>query len=268
MKWIDYREKLGIGFSDTSKEKLLSNKIATFISDGKLNENYASDDYYRFCLMTGINYTPPYPATSHLKTLFTKNNLTISHSISYYVAFVNTQTSCNKSHRKLLFDVLGDFLIDLNIPFEIMWDDDGGFVFPKGAKELDDSLVSEPLEWLIDYPDAHKAFVKALKAYSNVTEDTASDVADLFRKALERFFQEFFASDKALENLKSEYGTFLSDKGVPSEIKNNFEKLLELYTRYNNNYAKHHDKASLNVLEYIMYQTGSLIRLLITLKER
>ena len=34
-----------------------------------------------------------------------------------------------------------------------------------------------------------------------------------------------------------------------------------------NNYAKHHDKTSINVLEYIMYQTGNIIRLLITLKK-
>ena len=34
-----------------------------------------------------------------------------------------------------------------------------------------------------------------------------------------------------------------------------------------NNYAKHHNKTSRNVLEYIMYQTGNIIRLLITLKQ-
>jgi hypothetical protein len=34
-----------------------------------------------------------------------------------------------------------------------------------------------------------------------------------------------------------------------------------------NGYAKHHDKTELNVLEYLMYQTGNIIRLLITLKQ-
>ena len=67
--------------------------------------------------------------------------------------------------------------------------------------------------------------------------------------------------------MKSEYGDYLKEKGVPSELSNNFEKLLDLYTKYINNYAKHHDKTSKNVLEYIMYQTGNLIRLLITLKQ-
>ena len=34
-----------------------------------------------------------------------------------------------------------------------------------------------------------------------------------------------------------------------------------------NGYAKHHDKTELNVLEYLMYQTGNIISLLITLKQ-
>ena len=69
-----------------------------------------------------------------------------------------------------------------------------------------------------------------------------------------------------MENLKSEYGTYMTSKGVPAELKNNFEKLLESYTNYMNNYAKHHDKVSQNVLEYIMYQTANLMRLVIMLK--
>lgn len=266
MNWVDYREKLGIGFSDSSKAKMLSNKVATFISNGKLNENYSDDDYYRFCMMTGIRYSQPYPATCYLERLFVKNNLSIPQIISYYVAFVNTQIFCEESHRKDLFDVLGAFLDDMNIPFEILQDDDGCFVFPKGAKELDDALVSEPLEWLQDYSGTHKAFVKALKSYSEITEENASDVADLFRKALETFFQEFFGKTQSLENLKPEYGKYMKAQGIPSEISNNFETLHQSYTNFMNRYAKHHDKTSKNVLEYIMYQTGNIMRLLITLK--
>jgi len=41
-----------------------------------------------------------------------------------------------------------------------------------------------------------------------------------------------------------------------------------IITNFMNGYAKHHDKASKKVLEYIMYQTGNIIRLLVTLKER
>lgn len=159
-------------------------------------------------------------------------------------------------------------LDSLNIKYEKELDDDGIFIFPKGAEELDSALVSEPLEWLKDYPSAHGAFIKALKAYAECTENNASDVADLFRKALESFFQEFFNSEKSLENMISDYGNYLKNNGIPKEISNNFEKLLNQYTDFMNNYAKHHDKTSVNVLEYIMYQTGNIIRLLITLKKQ
>ena len=100
-------------------------------------------------------------------------------------------------------------LEDLNIAFEVIKDDNGIFVFPKGAKELDDALVSEPLEWLKDYPKAHKTYVNALKQYSEGIY--IRDVADNLRKALEEFLQEFGGLEmvkydikvrKALEALK------------------------------------------------------------------
>lgn len=264
MNWIDYREKLGIGFSDMGKAKLLSNKVATFIGNSKLNENYTTDDYYRFCLMTGISYSYPYPTTSYLKTLFSKNNLTIPKIISYYVAFVNTQTSCEESHRTVLIEVLGGFLNDLNIPFEIIWDDDGGFVFPKGARELDDALVSEPLEWLKDYPNAHKTYVIALKQYSEGVY--IRDVADNLRKTLETFLQEFLKNTKNLETNKNEICKYLGEQGVDAGISGLFQPLINSYKNINDRIAKHNDAVDEKLLEFLLYQTGVLIRMVITIK--
>ena len=132
---------------------------------------------------------------------------------------------------------------------------------------MDDALVSEPLEWLADYPESRKAFVKALKEYSETTPDNASDIADKFRKTLENFFQEYFGGNKSLENYKNAYGTYLKSQGVPKEVSGNFETLLQAYTSFMNNYAKHRDATSNRLLEYLMYQTGNIIRLLITLKQ-
>ena len=277
MDWLDYREKLGIGFDDKEKKEffyaILFNLFDTITaqSDGHMSIG----EYFTFCRSTGSRIDTTllrdYCSSERFRDSIRiikekKHNLT--EFLAYYIFFVNAfkDDEYYEFKGEDFKNVLCNSLEEAHIPYELMYENNKYFIFPKGAKELDDALVSEPLEWLKGYPVAHKAFVKAYKAYSDVTEDSASDVADLFRKALESFFQEFFASDKSLENLKSEYGTFLSDKGVPGEIKNNFEKLLEAYTKYNNNYAKHHDKAGINVLEYIMYQTGSLVRLLISLK--
>lgn len=99
------------------------------------------------------------------------------------------------------------------------------------------------------------------------TSDNASDIADKFRKTLENFFQEFFGGNKSLENYKNTYGTYLKSQGVPKEVSGNFETLLQAYTSFMNNYAKHRDATSNRLLEYLMYQTGNIIRLLITLKQ-
>lgn len=273
MDWLDYREKLGIGFNDKEKVGYFLMKICNLLEDIKydMRTQISDSEYYNFCNMTatamrhGELYGDGYELI--LSTL-KKHIKDFKEFIAYYVAFVNCQVDGeHKEWTKENFkNAICNLLAESHIPYDLLEDNGCYFIFPKGAKELDDALVSDTLLWLKDYPATQKAWIKALKDYSVSTEQTASETADNFRKALERFFQEFFSSEKSLENLKSEYGTFLSSKGVPAELKNNFEKLLESYTNYMNNYAKHHDKTSKNVLEYIMYQTGNIIRLLITLK--
>lgn len=267
MKYVDYREKLGLGFNDAEKKGMLFNKIIEFLK--KLNKDYRlqealfcdKDVEYLFCQKVGENTY--YNDYRDIMDSFYKET-SIAGIISKFIVLVNIST-INGSES--LFGLIKDYLESLNISYELIKDEDGYFIFPKGAKELDDSLVSAPLEWLKSYPNSRKEWIGALKDYANLTDDNASDIADKFRKALERFFQEFFETAKSLENLKSEYGAYLKAHGVPSEISNNFEALQKSYTDFINNYAKHHNKTSRNVLEYIMYQTGNIIRLLITLKQ-
>ena len=260
MKYVDYREKLGIGFNDADKTKMLFNKIIEFLK--KANNDYTllytlfgnEDAVYLFSQMVGENTC--YDDYRDIINSFRKET-SIAGIISKFIVLVNISTPKGAN---FLIDLLKKYL-------ESLKDEDGYFIFPKGAKELDYALVSEPLEWLSEYPQTQKEWIEALKVYANLTDDNASDVADKFRKALERFLQEFFGKTKSLENLKSEYGAYLKARGVPSEISNNFETLQKSYTDFMNNYAKHHNKTSRNVLEYIMYQTGNIIRLLITLKQ-
>lgn len=267
MKYVDYREKLGIGFNDEDKTKMLFNKIIEFLK--KANNDYTllytlfgnEDAVYLFSQMVGENTC--YDDYRDIINSFRKET-SIAGIISKFIVLVNISTPKGAN---FLINLLKQYLKSLNIPYELIKDADGYFIFPKGAKELDDALVSEPLEWLSEYPQTQKEWIEALKVYSSLTDDNASDVADKFRKALERFFQEFFGKTKSLENLKSEYGAYLKVRGIPAEISNNFETLQKSYTDFMNNYAKHHNKTSKNVLEYIMYQTGNIIRLLITLKK-
>lgn len=280
MNWLDYRIKLGIDFEDDERgcfcTTLILNKLHD-LSDSRRQEmdfisymdfDAVSDAEFKvFCAMTGTEYgdilsTPD----AKINNILVANKSSFKRFLAVYIAFINCLTNRPEGIKQdELLNVLDMAFQESKLKYALLKDDGKYFVFPKGAKELDNALVSEPLEWLSEYPKTKKEWIDALKEYSSLTEANASDVADKFRKALERFFQEFFNSTKSLENIKSEYGAYIKAKGVPAEISNNLETLLQSYANFMNGYAKHHDKTSKNVLEYIMYQTGNIIRLLITL---
>lgn len=270
MKWIDYREKLGIGFSEENKFRMLKNKIFAVLPS--LDDQYSEDSYTRYLIMV-CEQAYDYSIRGIQYSLNQAKNT--KELISKYIAFYNTynddpqySTYGAKAPRKmkeLLLQFIQRCLGELKIQYDLVEDEDGVFIFPKGVEEFDSALVSAPLQWLTSYPSAEKAWSKALREYAESNAQNASDVADKFRKALETFFQEFFGGSKSLENYKGEYGDYLKQRGIPKEIAGNFETLLQAYTNYINNFAKHRDATSDKVLEYLMYQTGNIMRLLITL---
>ena len=276
LDFIDYREKLGIGFDDHSKFSLFKNKVINFLNSIEYDIDF--DEYLYFCNLVGLkaemrlNYFGNNHINNNYRLKFCIFELeqqnTLNEFLVRYIALTNSILLERKQKiltRKSFFNVVCQTLKESHIPFDLLENNNEYFIFPNGAKELDDALVSQPLEWLKEYPKSQKSFIDALKSYSEATESNVSNIADLFRKALETFCQEFFKIDKSLENSISNYCSYLKQKGVPKEISNNFNKLLDLFSTYNNDYAKHHDKSSLKVLEFIMYQTGNLIRLPITL---
>lgn len=274
MHFLDYKKSLGIAIDDKSKVELFFTKIFNVLNIMKNSGNtiITNDEYFSFCNTAGVlmrSNCLNNVVFDDIVSVFHSHTDSIEEFLPYYMIFVNCLENIDyrKCNRQFFVDLICKLFEESQISYEIREDEDGYFIFPHGAKELDDALVSENLEWLKEYPKSRIAFIKALKDYADQNEQNASDIADKFRKVLENFFQEFFGSEKSLENYKSEYGAYLKKHGVPAEISNNFESILQAYTNYINNYAKHHDRTSLNVLEYIMYQTGNIIRLLITLKK-
>ena len=284
MDFLDYREKLGIGFCDNEKYKFFLVKIFSILGEIALDTRFCginASEYREFCRITGMEVD--YKLLSefigpagyrHWLSILRRVCEDPREFFAYYISLVNIvpedrepDESGRFFERKGLIKLLTAMLAESHIGYNLINADGEYFVFPKGAVELDSALVSQPLAWLNQYPKAHTAFVKALREYADATTEYSSDIADKFRKALETFFQEFFKNDKALESNKSIYGNYLSKAGVPKEIASNFETLLQTYCSFMNGYAKHHDKTELNVLEYLMYQTGNIIRLLITLKQ-
>ena len=264
MKWVNYRDILGIGFSD--KEKLISvrNCLVNKVIVTSILDRYTKDNFFEFCMITGKsfyhnNYSDP---KSTILEIF-NGCKSVPELIANYVAYVNSMNL--QLDRSLVFIGLLQSILDaFNIPCEIKSDEDGCYIFPKGAVELDYSLVSEPLTWLSDYPKTKKKFSIALKQYSESV--FIRDCADNFRKALEEFLQEFFQNGKNLDNNIHDVGAYLKSEGGSEEIVKILVGLINLYSTLNNKIAKHNDKVDVKFLEFLMYQTGLFIRMLIVVK--
>lgn len=273
MEYLDYREKLGIGFNDEEKNKHFKNAIINYFENGA-KVPFSRDSYVRFCSKIGyrverenasFNLRELANQSKNLQQLvevFEAEKYSFKEFLCITIMLVNTYDEDEKQKRELKNYVL-EQLKKYKYNFEIIKDDDGIFVFPKGAKELDDALVSEPLEWLLDYPKAHSTFVRALKQYSN--QEYARDVADNFRKAFEEFLQEFLGNERNLENNKIEICKFLGEHGADSNIGSMFQSLLNSYKNLNDKIVKHNDRVDEKFLEFLMYQTGLFIRMIITI---
>ena len=269
MKWVDYREKLGIGFSDSEKFQLLKMKIINIFKEIQYTFPYQKDSYLGFCNMTGHEYYSDSRPFSHVIDYLSRQ-LDLKEFLSIYIAFVNTYVEANGSdydNRNIFINILTKMMEEAKINFDIQKDEvkNEYFIFPKGAAELDDALVSEPLEWLTAYPIAHKTFIVALKQYSDGVY--IRDTADNFRKSLEEFLKEFFNNNKNLSNNIKEVGKFLKENGADNDIVSILVGLSNSYDKLNNKIAKHNDKVDARFLEFLMYQTGLFIRMLIVVKQ-
>ena len=268
MKWVDYREKLGIGFNDKQKFKMLSAMLKNYV-ENVIEENYDEDSFLNYCQMVGEDYHEYYRPYQHLKESL-DNCKSTEELVAKYIALYNTYSSglggysYNIVGKGEVLECLKESLDRLNIKYEILEDEDGIFIFPAGAKELDEALVSEPLEWLNDYPKARKTYTVALQQYSN--GQYARDVADNFRKAFEEFLREFLNNNNDLNKNKKEVEAYLKEQNADPQLITMFVSLISHYYLLNNEVAKHNDKMDARYLEFLMYQTGVFIRMLVTVK--
>lgn len=266
MNYLDYRERLGIGFNDTQKVEFFSNNIYSLIQ--LLSDDYSLGEYSTFCLNYGHKLENGFQNSinKRLQSLISKNSNNLQELLVICVSLIN---SINNERRRTKYKViLKDRVIEqmnkAKILHEIYEDADGYFIFPKGAEELDKPLVSEVLTWLDGYPSTQKTYSNALKQYADGA--IPHDVADNLRKALEGFFQDFFGNTKNLANNKDVVGQFLKAEGADSNLTNMLMTLLAHYDTLNNVTAKHHDNIDAKYLEFLLYQTGIFIRMLITIK--
>lgn len=274
MDYIDYRKALGLSFNDEEKIDLFIKRIDVFIESGydiPFDDESERDFAYTIGEKFLLAENNPYvlnigddPAGLQRAWLYLSKRTTLFVDFLSCVVMLYNTYNGDITDKQFILNGIKKALVDCHISFRIVEDSDGLFIFPEGAKELDDALVSVPLEWLKEYPKAHKTFIIALKQYSDGIY--IRDVADNLRKALETFFQEFLKNKRNLESNKIEICKYLGEQGVDAGITGLFQPLINSYKNINDRMAKHNDAVDEKLLEFLLYQTGLLIRMVITIK--
>lgn len=265
MQYVDYRKMLGVGFDAEKNFTMLQAKIINVFD--KIANNYQTKgaflgekNVFYYCQEVG-EFSFYHDYRDIRNSLLNENG--IRGLICKAVVLANIIYTQNSE--QFFIDYIKRFLDELNISYQTMTDNDGIFIFPKGAEELDAKLISEPLQWLAEYSKTKCIFIDTLKQYEE--RKNPRDIADNLRKTLETFLQEFFKNEKILCNNISEIGKFLDIKCVNKELKALFTSLISQYDNANNAVAKHHDRINSNMLEFVLYQTGTFIRTLIQLNQ-
>lgn len=278
MDFLNYREKLGIGFNNELKFEYFKTKLFNILY-GVCDDTYSGcyfdiEEYFCFCNLTGTkldhSLTASYCSKERMRycmNVLEKHTSHLTEFLPYCMAFINSVKTekYGKLERIDFVNIVTNMMKESHIPYELLEENGEYFVFPKGAPEFDTALVSEPFEWLKDYPTAHKTYVTALKQYADGMY--IRDVADNLRKALEAFLQEFLGNNKNLETNKNEICKYLGKQGIDAGVVGLFQPLINTYKTVNDRIAKHNDAVDKKLLEFLLYQTGVLIRLVITVKQ-
>jgi HEPN domain-containing protein len=149
-------------------------------------------------------------------------------------------------------------VIDLGVMFK-----EGKF-YLQGAKELDEKLVLETLDWLKGFPEAKEGFDGALKEYLN--KDYPDAVTKAF-SSLESLVKTCLGRDAGLENL-------IPDLLKKLKLSREWKAILVNYCAYAHEFGSRHGKkdgrstkADPNEVEAYIYFTGLIMRLIIVNKE-
>lgn len=272
MEYIEYLKKLGIETNDEMNRKKLKNFIIIQLREfyekyqyTKINETVAKQFFKENCIAINMFHMLGVIQIFEMEE-------DIKKVLLYYSSFLNIIRCCvdilyieSKVYDKMISEFDG-ILLKHKLQYKLLRDDDGVYLLPIIHTELDEKLIAEPMEWLEKYPTIRKQAIESLQIYYNSEDYEVADVVDRLRKLLEQFMQKYFNSKAALKTLISDYGNKLKVSGVSSEIASEFEKMLNLYDMYNNNHAKHHRDAGDYDVEYIMYETFNIIRLLLQIE--
>jgi hypothetical protein len=140
-------------------------------------------------------------------------------------------------------------------------------VYPAGAKLLDDRIINDVLVWLEPWPEVESQFRAALTIYMAGNKALYRELLDDLRKSIEEAAGKVVGGSRSLENNRTDLLRWVTERGMNSEIARMFHTLVSHFAEYQNENVKHGDIWSHGEVEFMIYLTGTFLRLLIQLQQ-
>lgn len=246
------------------------NKPLEFKIDFANNDNWLDDYCCELSMVLGIENTSNNFEKFELKDLYryiSKLNLNKEENYNIFLWYLEITLNYDFDSyfdKNLLVNKVAEALKLSNANVRILKNDKKYELYPIHEEFFDESLIIDNLIWLDRYKVTKEHFSKALKMQRK--KQNYRNIIDELRFSLESFFQQLFSNKKTLENQKENIGSFLKTHNVSSIIANMYIKLLDLYTNYNNDNAKHGNNIIGYEVDYLIYLTGSFIRFILLIE--
>lgn len=137
--------------------------------------------------------------------------------------------------------------------------------FPQYVDKIEDEeLNSEIIETrcLLDgFPNAKSVYEDACSQFSVGIYER--NLIDNLRLTIELICKQLLSNSKTLENNIDNICSLLKEKACSQEFINMFRKLIDYYSKYNNDNVKHNENIKSNEIDFIFGLTNLFIKLLI-----
>lgn len=258
-----FNTALGIKDTVEDEKKRFVNRINQTIFaylQNHLRSKGINTIYHKLCYELGCN---PQYGSLEIEFLFEniKNNVFCELSHDNFmetlkiVALLYNIFSEDQEWQQKISTAVEVVLSSTTIDIGVRWKN--GVFYPSGAKELDEKLIEDPLEWLVKYPDEEKDFRKAIKSYSEKRYD---DVILNCYLSIEGLARKILTNGKTLDNNRED---LLKIIGLSQEWKS----FLNNFINYANEFKRHasEKRHRINPLEVeaLLYFTGLMVRLII-----
>jgi hypothetical protein len=239
------------------------------------NDYFQKKDYEgRRDLFAVISGTPcgPYPyfEQSGLRGLLTeaKNVFEVAHALQYLLWSLEKVSQSGFAH--CCRELQAAIEISPTIMIRLALHGSTATLYPSGARLLDEAVVESNLAWLARYPTVLNPFVEALKLYAAKDPKQYRSMLDNLRFAIEQMVRTILNNQKSLENQKDELLRWLKAHDVHAQIRGMYHDLLfGGFAGYQNDAVKHQeDQYTLAEVEFVLYATGTFLRLIQRLIEQ